>query len=166
MNCKFHPTEEAVTTCAACGAGMCSSCENGAFFFTKEDEPFCLECSLKEAEERLEKAKQILKDTKRSGIIATIIWIIGACLLPVSGGFSFIIMLGAAIFFYGAALLVSFSSEENGFFEKIKGIIIGVVFNTLLLPIMFIWFLISDKLDVKRAEEKLEKIKVALGNAN
>lgn len=23
MNCKFHPTAEAVTTCAVCGAEMC-----------------------------------------------------------------------------------------------------------------------------------------------
>ena len=31
MNCKFHPEAEAVTTCAVCGAGICSACDAGAF---------------------------------------------------------------------------------------------------------------------------------------
>lgn len=163
MNCKFHPAAEAVTTCATCGAGMCASCENGAFFHTEDEKPLCLECSLKEAEDDLMQKKSIQKDELKIGIIASIIWIVGACLVPVIGGVSLLIMLGAAIFYSGKTL---FTSEESGFAEKIKAIFWQIIAAVLLLPIFVIILTIRYKMDVIKANKKVNKIKAALGNAN
>lgn len=168
MNCKFHPTAEAVTTCAICGAGMCSSCENGAFFHTDDDKPICLECSLKEAEDDLSTYKPYQKALLVNGIIASIIWIIGACLTSVTGGFSILIMLCAVIFFYAKVMDIPtlLASEEKSFFGKIGEILFGIVLDIILLPLIFILLLIKNKWDMIKANKKLKKIKAALGTAN
>ena len=58
MNCKFHPTAEAVTKCAECGKPICFYCDQKAFFRTEDEDkkPLCLECSLKKA--KIEFAKK------------------------------------------------------------------------------------------------------------
>lgn len=159
MNCKFHPTAEAVTKCAVCDAEMCSMCAKGAFY-ENDGKPVCLECSLQGAEEDLTLKKDTLKNFIKNGIIASVIWIVGACLLPL-GGFGILIMLVAAIFFFRSALLFS---KEKGFFEKLKDIFWGIVFATLLCPFYVIYILICDKMDVSRATKKIEAIKSALNN--
>lgn len=163
MNCKFHPAAEAVTTCATCSAGMCSSCENGAFFYTKDDKPMCLECSLKVAEDDLAADELHQKRLWRDGLIASIIWIAGIVLGAALYEVLYLLTLVAAIFLYKSSL---FTSEERGFFEKIKAIFWQIVLGTLLLPIMFIYLLICGKWDKIKAKKKIEKIKTALGNAN
>ena len=163
MNGKFHPAAEAVTTCATCGTGMCSQCENGAFFYTEDDKPLCLECSLKEAESNLMQKKDIQKDELKIGIIASIIWIVGVCLLSVTNGFSVLIMLGAAIFYSGKTL---FTSEERSFFEKIREIFWQIIAVILLLPIFIITLIIRYKIEEIKANRKVNKIKAAMGNAN
>jgi len=160
MNCKFHPTAEAVTTCATCGAELCSSCNTNSFYRAENDKPACLECSLKKAEEDLSREKVLQGEDKKNGIIATIIWIIGVCLLP-AGGFGVFLMLGSAIFFYRTAL---FMSDQRGFFEKIKEIFWGIVFAAILCPVSIIHCLIGDKKDVAKATEKVEEIKAALNS--
>ena len=162
MNCKFHPTAEAVTTCATCGAGMCSSCENGAFFYTKDDKPLCLECSLKEAEEKLADIKYFQKETWIKGSIASVIWFAGLA-LGTRYEILYLLVLAAAIFFSGKAL---FTSEEKGFFEKIKAIFWQVILFSLFLPICVIYFLVSNKLRMIKTNSKVKKIKAVMGNTN
>lgn len=73
MDCKFHPEAEAVTTCAVCGAGMCSACDAGAFArLEKNEQPLCIECSFKEAEENVNSGERYLKIMKVKLIFATI----------------------------------------------------------------------------------------------
>lgn len=74
MNCKVHPTAEAVTTCAVCGAGMCSQCDAGAFARLEEnDQPLCMECALKQAEENVNFGEHFLKSMKIKLIFASIL---------------------------------------------------------------------------------------------
>ncbi len=162
MNCKFHPTAEAVTTCATCGAGMCASCETGAFFHTEDDKPLCLECSLKEAEDDLAAEKLYQKRLWRDGIIASIIWMAGV-FLGAMYEVLYLLMLVAAIFLYKSSL---FASDERGFFEKLKAIFWKIILGTLLLPIMFVFLLICGKWDKIKANKKVNRIKAAMGNAN
>lgn len=168
MNCKFHPAAEAVATCATCGAGMCSSCENGAFFRVESGQPLCMECSLKEAEYDLATYIPYQKALLINGIIASIIWIVGACLLSVTDGFSVLIMLCAVIFFYAKVMDIPtlFASEEKSFFGKIGEILFGIILDIIVLPIMFILLLIKNKWDMIKANKKVNKIKAAMGNAN
>lgn len=113
MNCKVHPTAEAVTTCAVCGAGMCSVCENGSFFYTEDNKPLCLECSLKEEEKNLEDYKWFQKDTLIKGIIGIVIWFVGVYVTTsVIEWLGLLILLCAGILFSGKSL---FTSEEKGF---------------------------------------------------
>lgn len=162
MNCKFHPTAEAVTTCATCGAGMCSSCDKDSFFKEESGQPLCFECSLKKAEDDLAAEKLYQKRLWRDGIIASIIWMAGV-FLGAMYEVLYLLMLVAAIFLYKSSL---FASDERGFFEKIKAIFWQIILGTLLLPIMFIFLLICGKWDKIKANKKVNKIKAALGNAN
>ena len=161
MNCKFHPTAEAVTKCDVCGAELCSMCAKGAFY-ENDGKPVCLECSLKGAEEELTLKKMLQKSAVKIGIIASISWVVGACLIPL-GGFGILLMLIAAIVYCKGAL---FASDKRGFFEKIKDIFWNFVAFTLLCPILVIGDLIRDKKEVTAITKKVEKIKAALGNAN
>lgn len=167
MNCKFHPTAEAVATCGICGVGMCKECCAGAFAGTVDDEkPVCLECRLKMAEKDLDECKWYQKFTLKQGCIGTVIWIAGVCVTSLLDGFwwlGLLILLSAAIFFYGKAL---FSSEEKSFSEKIKGIFFNIILGTLFLPFMVISFLVSNKWKMIKIKSKIKKIKTALGNAN
>ncbi len=71
MNCRFHPKVEAVTRCSVCGAEMCSQCETNAFF-QDESGVLCLDCSLKEAEQKLDYDKRRFKKLIRKLIFASI----------------------------------------------------------------------------------------------
>ena len=162
MNCKFHPTAEAVTKCDVCGAELCSMCAKGAFY-ENDGKPVCLECSLKGAEEELELKKDTLKGEIRDGIIASVIWFAGLVLGGVGHEVFYILMLVAAIFHGRGAL---FTSEERGFFEKIKEIFWNVVLVTLFMPIFVIILLIRLKMEVIKANRKVKKIKATLSKAN
>ena len=162
MSCKFHPTAEAVTTCSVCGAGICSICAKNAFY-ENDGKPVCLECSLKGAEEELTLKKVTLKDEIRDGLIASVIWFAGLALGGTVHGAFYLLMLVAAIFHVRGDL---FTSEERGFFEKIKEIFWNVVLVTLFMPIFVIILLIRLKMEVIKANRKVKKIKAALGNAN
>lgn len=162
MNCKFHPTAEAVTACAVCGAGMCSVCENGSFFYTEDNKPLCLECSLKEEEKNLEDYKWFQKDTLIKGSIASVIWGVGAWLISRGVTSSLLLMLVATIFFNGKIL---FTSDERGFFEKIKDIFWTIILTALLCPFSVILLLIQNKWRMIKSKSKIKKIKTALGKA-
>ena len=171
MNCKFHPTAEAVTKCDVCGAELCSMCAKGAFY-ENDGKPVCLECSLRGAEEELAHEKANQKDDIKNGIIASIIWIVGVCVVGSSIersfvvlGIGFLVMLVAAIVFCGGfkgIIAVAKDPESSGFSKIIK----NIVLYTLICPFFVIFVLISDKMDVSRANKKVKKIKAALGNAN
>lgn len=163
MSCKFHPTTKAVTTCAVCGAEMCSSCDAGAFFRAEDDNPICLECSLKEAEEDLTDDKLYQKDLWISGIISSVVWFVGLFLSSVIEGYAFLIILLAGIIFHGKTL---FMSEERGFFEKIKAIFWQIILGSLFLPFWVIFLLIGNKIRMTKSNSKVKKIKTALGNTN
>ena len=177
MNCKFHPTAEAVTTCATCGAGMCASCENDSFFKEESGQPLCFECSLKKAGEDVEFGKSWLKKEEDDlahekkafktkcikGIIAVIVWGAGIYLFKELGSGSVFIMLVAAFFYLGAAV---FYGEADGCFDKIKDVFWSIIAGTLLLPYVVISEAFRDKREIKKIEAKVNKIKAALGNAN
>ena len=183
MNCKFHPTAEAVTKCAKCGAELCSLCQSNAFYVDEEHKPLCLECSLKTAKEDLEEKENNLKRFFKNGLIACGIWIGGIIVgaianivfIKVSHDYGYgsnaqlIItlgsMLGAAIFLSSGAILVP-TTEKKDFFEKLKSAILTIVIGTFLMPIWFIFFLIMDKISVYKAGKKVKKIKIALGINN
>lgn len=158
MNCKFHPGNESVVKCATCGVDMCDVCDKNAYYYTENEEAICLECSLKAAEKELVDKEEDLKVEKKQGLIASIIWIVGVCLLPL-GGFGILVMLGAAIFFFKSALLFS---EENDFFEKIKQVLWNIVLITLLCPFGVLFLILGDKRDIKRLMKKIESIKKSL----
>ena len=158
MNCKFHPEAEAVTTCAVCGAWMCSACDAGAFY-VNDGKPLCLDCSLKEAEEQLETRKMAQKFYWSSVIIASIFWIAGLVLGDKVHAAFYLLMLIAAI---GVARGSLFKSDGEGLF----GIIKTVFWVTLFLPLVFIFILISGKWEKIKTKRKVKKIKAALDNAN
>ena len=169
--CKFHPEAEAVTKCAVCGADLCSICNKDAFYIDDEKQPFCLECSLKEAEKDLADKKAFLKMTKKDGGIGVLIWFAGIVLggilmdkTEVLGTIlSFVSMFGGALFFLRSAL---FLSTEKDFFDRLKSVFWKIILNTLFLPIVVIFFLISDKIDIARANKKVKEIKTKLGIEN
>lgn len=177
MNCKFHPAAEAVTTCASCGAGMCASCENGAFFRVESGQPLCFECSLKKAgedvdfgkswlkkeEDDLAREKKAFKTKCIKGIIAVIFWGAGIYLFKELGGGAVFVMLVAAIFYLGTAV---FYGEADGCFDKIKSVFQMIIFGTLVLPWVVISEAFRDRREIKKIEAKVNKIKAALGNAN
>ena len=162
MNCKFHPTAEAVTTCDVCGAEICSVCAKEAFY-ENDGKPVCLECSLKGAEEELTLKKVTLKDEIRDGIIASIILFAGLALGGTVHEALYVLMLVAPIVFCRTTL---FMSDERDFFEKIKDVFWRIILMALFCPLFVIFYLISYKIDVVKANKKVKKIKVALGNAN
>lgn len=45
MKCILHPSEDAVGTCAKCGAGLCQSCFAGSEY-TFHNKPMCADCNL------------------------------------------------------------------------------------------------------------------------
>lgn len=162
MNCKFHPEAEAVTTCAVCGAGMCSVCDAGAFY-ENDGKSVCLECSLKGAEEELMLDKVTLKDEIRDGIISSIVWFAGIALGGIVHEVFYLLMLVAPIVFCRTTL---FMSDERGFYEKIKDVFWRIILIALLCPLFVIYCLISYKIDVVKVNRKVKKIKAALGNAS
>lgn len=164
MNCKFHPAAEAVATCAVCGTEMCSSCDLVAFFRTEDDKPLCHECSLKEAEKDFDTCKWYQKDTLIRGIIGIVIWCVGVYVAAsVIEWLGLLILLCAGILFSGKSL---FTSEEKGFFEKVKDIFFSIILGTLLLPFMVILCLIHNKWKMIKIKAKIKKIKSVLGNTN
>lgn len=183
MNCKFHPTAEAVTKCAKCGAELCSLCQSNAFYVDEEHKPICLDCSLEAAEKDLEKEKADSKNFFKNGLIACGIWIGGIIVgaianivfIKVSHDYgygsnaqliiSLCSMLGAAIFLFRGAFLIP-TTEERGFFKALKSVFWNIVLVTFFLPIWFILFLIIHKISVSKAYKKVKEIKEALGIAN
>lgn len=161
MNCKVHPTAEAVTTCAVCGAGICSQC--AGIFHTGNDESLCLECALKKEEDKIADCKYVQKDTLIMGGIATVIWGVGVWLAADISPAFILIMLGAAILFGRKAL---FMSDERDFFEKIKTIFWQIVLGTFLLPVFVILLLITANWKMIKSKSAIRKIKAALNSAN
>lgn len=170
MSCKFHPMTEAVTKCDVCGAELCSMCAKEAFSvcakgtsYENDGKPVCLECSLKGAEKELTLKKVTLKDEIRDGIIASIVWIAGVFLGGIVHEALYVLILVAPIVFCRTAL---FMSDERGFFEKIKDVFWRIILIALLCPLFVIYCLISDKIDVVKANKKVKKIKAALDDIN
>lgn len=175
MNCKFHPKAEAVTTCATCGAGMCSQCENGAFFRVESGQPLCIECSLKEAEENVVFGERYLKRMKRKLVFATIFFVLAIISFVVGEEGSIIVGI---IFWFLSGFIQTRGHEKDG--GSIKSIMWSdtaqdeisfskVIFYVFAAPVMLIRNFIdypklkvSHQLDV----QKYEEIKVAFGNAN
>lgn len=181
MNCKFHPTAEAVTTCAVCGAGMCSQCNTGAFFRVESGQPLCRECSFKEAEENVAFGERYLKGMKRKLIFSTF-FIVSSVLLflmeahttnPGNG------MLLAIAFWFLSGLIQTWGHEKDR--GSIKSILWEdsdgeggsafwkIIFYIFAGPVMLIRNFIkypklkaSHQLDI----QKYEEIKSALGTTN
>lgn len=183
MNCKFHPTAEAVATCGICGVGMCKECSAGAFAGTVDEEkPVCLECCLKEIETKVILRKSYLDTMKFKNIFASIF--IGLSVLFIvlmnifEKRFSVYITL-AIVFWFLSGLIQTWKHEKDkgsiksifwedsnddggSFFWKI-------VFYVFAGPVMLIKNFIEYpklKAEQKSDMQKYEEIKTALGNAN
>ncbi|MCM1322221.1 MAG: hypothetical protein NC041_06830 [Bacteroides sp.] len=180
MNCKFHPTAEAVTTCANCGAGICSSCNKEAFFKTKNGQPHCIECSLKEAEENVDSEKKFLKGIKRELIFSTIFFVLAIlCFIPsiVEGKGDTAGVLIGILFWLLSGLIQTRGHENNK--GSIKSIIWSntdqgkfsfskIIFYIFAAPVMLIKNFIEypkSKACYQLDIQEYEKIKAAYANA-
>ena len=159
MNCKFHPTAEAVTKCAECGAEMCFYCNQKAFFYSEDGKPFCLKCSLEKAERDFFVSEEFLKHGKSRRTIALVLWLIGLPLLAL-GGFGIFLMLAAAIVLE-VEIWVGVASEEKTFTEKIKTFIFGVLVTAVICPFIVIKESNSRKKELKKAEQKYKEVQAA-----
>ena len=179
MNCKFHPAAEAVTTCANCGAGMCSSCDTGAFFRLESGQPLCIECAFKEAEENVYFGKKYLKKMKRKLIFASI-FIVLSIILFIFGKKSEECLIWGAIFWFLSGFIQTWRHEkdkgsiksilwEGSHQEEGGSLILKIIFYALAAPVMLIRnfreypsLKVSHQLDT----QKYDEIKAALGNTN
>ncbi len=159
MNCKFHPTAEAVTKCAKCGKPICFYCDQKAFFRTEDEDkkPLCLECSLKKAKIEFEAYEEFEKEEKKRRKKALIFWFIGLPLIAL-GGIGLILMIAAAIIYMGKSLI---ASEEQTFMDKVKGTLFVVLAFTLILPFVILKDSSSDKKNIKRVKGKLQEVQAA-----
>ncbi|MBQ5998255.1 MAG: SEL1-like repeat protein [Treponema sp.] len=159
MNCKFHPTAEAVTKCAVCGAELCLYCDQKAFFRSEDEDkkPFCLNCSLKEAKIKVAAYEEYLLLNKKRNRIALILWIAGLLLLIF--GIGIVFMIAASIVYNGKALI---ASEEQTFSEKIKATLLTVLICTITCPFDIIKDSGRNKKEIKKFRQKLQDILVVV----
>lgn len=184
MDCKFHPTAEAVTTCAICGAGMCSSCDAGAFLRVESGQPLCIECAFKESEENAYFGERYLKRMKLKLIFASIFIILAIpfFILDVNGYIAEPpISLWGVIFWFLSGLIQTWGHEKDkGSIKSIIwdadsaegsffGFIIKIIFYAFAAPVMLIRNFIRypklkalHQLDI----QKYEEIKSTMDNAN
>lgn len=175
MNCKFHPTAEAVTTCATCGAGMCSQCETGAFFRMESGQPLCIECSLKEAEENVVFGERYLKRMKRKLVFASIFFVLAIVLFIEGETGSF--QVGILLWFL-SGLVQTWGHEKDGggiksaiwsSSNRDETVLSKIIFYVFAAPVMLIRnFIRYPKLkDLHQVDvQKYEEIKATMGNAN
>lgn len=184
MNCKFHPTAEAVTKCADCGAKMCSSCDTHAFFRTEKG-ALCLECSLERAQHGIEWKTNYLKKLKRKLIFASI-FIVLAIIFFIDSDLwlgAFLWLLCGLIQTWGQekdeysvkSVIWGKSDEEEFSFEKavdefsFTKFIIKLVFYAIAAPIMLIRNFIDyfGTKGMKKEEiQKYEEINTTLNEAD
>lgn len=183
MNCKFHPEVEAVTTCAVCGAGMCSACDTKAFFRMESGQPLCIECAFKEAEENVYFGENYLKGMRGRLFLASLFIILAIIFFILKENlYDEKFFLWGAIFWFFSGLVQTWGHEKDK--GSIKSIlwegsgqeegqlfrgIFKVIFYIFAGPVMLIQNFIkypklkvSHQLDV----QKYEEIKAALDNAN
>lgn len=172
MSCKFHPMTEAVTTCAVCGAGMCSVCDAGAFAVLKKNEqPLCIECAFKEAEENVNFGERYLKIMKIKLIFASIFVVLSILPIISTLGIIFgdgeitniIFMIGFLILFWFLAgrILVAGKEKMKNMSDRIS---LGLVAPSLLIRSF-------REYSERKAEQPLnvqryEEIKAALDDIN
>lgn len=174
MNCKFHPTAEAVTKCAMCGAELCFYCDTNAFFRVEKG-ALCIRCSLKEAKCNVSFAVSRLASQIRKVIFAAILfaaaiisWVIAS-----DGGRAFPALL-VFVFWFLCGFIQTRGQEKDEY--SVKSIIwedhgedditLGkVIFYVFAAPVMLIKnfimiFLLKSDRDF--AISKYEKISAAL----
>lgn len=171
MNCKFHPTAEAVTTCATCGAGMCASCDKDSFFKEESGQPLCFECSLKEAEENVSSGEKYLKKMKIKLVFATIF--VALSILPLFATFGiifggglmsniiFTIAFTILFWFLAGRILVSRKEKMKDMSDRIG---LGIAAPFLLISSFREYS--EKKVEQPLNIQKYEKIKAAMGNAS
>ena len=57
MKCSFHPSEDAVSTCSKCGAGLCQNCFNSTEYII-DGKHLCRSCNLQLMHEMLADSKK------------------------------------------------------------------------------------------------------------
>lgn len=125
MNCKFHPEEEAVTTCDNCGAEICSKCANEAYHYTDYDTkkgPWCLACARKRCEDKISEYGYELKPLKKKLIFATIFICISILFFIFSDGEEGYIYVGIGFWFL-SGLVQTWRQEKDA--STVKSIIWG-----------------------------------------
>lgn len=76
MNCFYHTEEPAVGACVNCGVGLCKECVTNAAY-TKDNQPICLNCSKKIAEQELSETRSKKKWALFMAIFSGIFIILG-----------------------------------------------------------------------------------------
>lgn len=183
MNCKFHPTAEAVTKCAVCGAELCSQCDTNAFFRVEKG-ALCIRCSLKEAKCNVSFAVSRLASQIRKVIFAGIFIILSIICLNLGNHAGNEIFLALwLLFWFLSGLIQTWGHEKDE--SSIKSLIWGdqnnaeefswirfifkFIFYALAAPVMLIKNFIkifSLKSDRDFAISKYEKISAALNDNN
>lgn len=172
MNCKFHPEAEAVTTCAVCGAGMCSACDAGAFArLEKNEQPLCIECAFKEAEENVNSGERYLKIMKVKLIFATIFVVLS--IFPLISTFGiifgggemsniiFTIIFIILFWFLAGRILVTRKEKMKTMSDRIG---LGLAAPFILIRSFREYS--REKAEQPVKVQRYEEIKTALGNAN
>lgn len=159
MSCKFHPTAEAVTKCAKCGAELCYYCDQKAFFRSEDEDnkPFCLSCSLKEAKVKVAVWEEFSQLHKKRDTIALVLWFIGLPLLIV--GIGVVLWIAASIVYNGKTLI---ASEEQTFSEKIKSTLLLVLICAITCPYDIFKDKRKNKKEIKKFRQKLQDILVVV----
>ncbi len=150
MNCKFHPTTEAVTTCGWCDAPMCNECVDKSFITRKMNErPTCYLCSI----EHMEKDAIWLKRCKLALIISIITSIILICSALCNAADSIwgIIFLPGFFFaristFETLNEVVEYEAsgdETDKFFKKIGKKLVATAFFGFIFPVALIVYFIK-----------------------
>lgn len=118
MNCKLHPTREAVATCEKCGCGICSECAA----ITASTGNYCVKCAYDETVQDINFDVSVKKTLKRNIKLLLITWIIGG-LMTIIGA----ILVGV----YQSKGDLTGDGGEIGVLLLIAGICISGIFSAI-----------------------------------
>lgn len=165
MKCYYHPNEEAVSTCAKCGVGLCRNCESGALLRDANGtgRALCPRCGLNAAQSAVDYESDWLKKRLLKLIICGGLTLFGIISYLTSDA---LISMFLPFFIAGVIGNIGLKKQPQSIKSQvydaytdakypISSMIGSIIGYTLFAPILFVMLVIGYLKTKKQYEEDL-----------